>query len=141
MVMKEEEPERCRRYLERAEAFGKDFVYWFAEDGSALPYGRSLTYRFAQAAFYSACIMAHIEPLPLPVMKGIIVRHLEYWMKQPIFDHTGLMTIGYCYPNLQMTERYHSPQSPYWAMKIFACLALPEEDVYKRQQGTQGEIS
>lgn len=130
MAMKDEDPERCRRYLNRAEAFGKDFVYWFAEDGSALPYGRSLTYRFAQAAFYSACIMAHIEPLPLPVMKGIIVRHLDYWMNQPIFDHGGLMTIGYCYPNLQMTESYNAPGSPYWAMKTFACLALPEEDPF-----------
>lgn len=130
MVMKEEDPKRCRRYLERAEQFGKDFVYWFAEDGSALPYGRSLTYRFAQAAFYSACVMAHIEPLPLPVMKGILVRHLEYWMNLPIFDHSGLLTIGYCYPNLQMTESYNSPQSPYWAMKAFACLALPEDDPF-----------
>lgn len=130
MAMKDEDPERCQRYLDRAEAFGKDFVYWFAEDGSALPYGRSLTYRFAQAAFYSACVMAHIEPLPLPVMKGIIVRHMDYWMNQPIFDHAGLMTIGYCYPNLQMTESYNAPGSPYWAMKIFACLALPEEDPF-----------
>ncbi|HIU74458.1 MAG TPA: DUF2264 domain-containing protein [Candidatus Pelethocola excrementipullorum] len=130
MAMKDEDPERCRRYLDRAETFGKDFVYWFAEDGSALPYGRSLTYRFAQVAFYSACIMAHIEPLPLPVMKGIIVRHMDYWLNQPIFDHAGLMTIGYCYPNLQMTESYNAPGSPYWAMKTFACLALPKEDPF-----------
>lgn len=130
IVMKEEDPLRCKRFLERAEVFGRDFVYWFAEDGSALPYGRSLTYRFAQAAFYSACVMARIEPLPLSVMKGIIVRHLEYWMKQPIFDHAGLLTIGYCYPNLQMAESYNAPGSPYWAMKAFACLALPGEDPF-----------
>lgn len=130
VVMKEEDPERSRAYLERAEKFGKDFVYWFSEDGSALPYGRSLTYRFAQAAFYSACVMAHIEPLPLPVMKGIIVRHLQYWMDKPIFDHAGLLTLGYGYPNLQMTESYNAPGSPYWAMKIFACLALPKEDEF-----------
>ncbi|HWT76063.1 MAG TPA: DUF2264 domain-containing protein [Mobilitalea sp.] len=130
IVMKEEDPERSELYLKRAEIFGKDFVYWFSEDGSALPYGRSLAYRFAQAAFYSACVVAHIEPLPLSVMKGIIVRHLEYWMHQPIFDHAGLLTIGYCYPNLQMTESYNSPGSPYWAMKIFACLALPEDDPF-----------
>jgi hypothetical protein len=130
IVMKEEDPERCQRFLKRAEAFGKDFVYWFSEDGSALPYGRSLIYRFAQASFYSACVMAHIEPLPLAVMKGIIVRHLNYWMNQPIFDHTGLLTIGYCYPNLQITESYNSPESPYWAMKSFLCLALPEDDIF-----------
>lgn len=130
MVMKEEDPVRCQRYLKRAEIFGKDFACWFSADGSALPYGRSLAYRFAQVAFYSACVMAHIEPLPLPVMKGIIVRHLEYWLRQPIFDHAGLLTIGYCYPNLQMAESYNAPGSPYWAMKAFACLILPEEEPF-----------
>lgn len=129
-VMKEEDAERCEAYIERALQFGKDFVYWFSEDGSALPYGRSLTYRFAQSAFYSACVMAHIEPLPMPVMKGIIVRNLEYWMKQPVFDNVGILTIGYCYANLQMSESYNSPQSPYWAMKTFAILALDENEPF-----------
>lgn len=130
MAMKEDEPERCEEYLRRAMQFGKDFAYWFSEDGSALPYGRSLTYRFAQSAFYSICVMAHIEPLPLSVMKGIIVRNLEYWQRQPIFDHTGILTIGYCYANLQMSESYNSPQSPYWAMKTFAVLALDKDDSF-----------
>lgn len=130
MVMKDEDPIRSKNYLERAMTFGKDFAYWFSEDGSSLPYGRSLTYRFAQVSFYSACVMAHIEPLPLPVMKGIIVRHLEYWMQQPIFDNAGLLTIGYCYPNLHMSESYNAPGSPYWAMKTFACLMLADTDPF-----------
>lgn len=128
MAMKEEDPQRSARFLQRAETFGKDFVFWFDENGSGLPYGRSLTYRFAQVSFYSACVMAGIEPLPLPVMKGLIVRHLNYWMNQNIFDRAGLLTIGYCYPNLTMSESYNAPGSPYWAMKTFACLALPEND-------------
>lgn len=94
--------ERCKRFIDRAMKFGKDFAYWFAEDGSAVPYGRSQTYRFAQASFYSACVMANIEPLPLGTMKGIIVRNLEYWLQKPIFDNAGVLTIGYGYPNLTM---------------------------------------
>lgn len=127
IIMKKEDPQRCAVFIKRAEQFGRDFVYWFAEDGSAVPYGRSLTYRFAQSAFYSACIMADIEPLPLGVMKGIIVRNLQYWMSKPIFDKAGLLTIGYGYPNLHMAENYNAPGSPYWAMKTFAILALPDE--------------
>ncbi len=130
MFMQDTDPERCSRFLERAMQFGKEFVYWFSPDGSAVPYGRSLTYRFAQAAFYSACVMAEIEPLPLGVMKGIIVRNLEYWLRQPVFDHAGVLTIGYCYPNLQMAESYNAPGSPYWCMKLFACLARPENDPF-----------
>ena len=36
------------RYVERARAFAPDFRCWFAPDGAAVPFGRSLTYRFAQ---------------------------------------------------------------------------------------------
>ena len=128
IFMKDSDPERCQRYIDRAMDFGKNFAYWFSENGSAVPYGRSQTYRFAQASFYSACVMAKIEPLPLGVMKGIVVRHLEYWLSKPIFDHDGVLTIGYEYPNLTMAESYNAPGSPYWGFKIFACLTLPEED-------------
>ena len=128
IFMKDSDPERCGRYIDRALDFGRNFAYWFSENGSAVPYGRSQTYRFAQASFFSACVMAKIEPLPLGVMKGIIVRHLEYWMDKPIFDHDGVLTIGYEYPNLTMAESYNAPGSPYWGLKIFACLTLPAED-------------
>lgn len=50
-LMEQEDPERSRVFKERARLFAVDFIGWFAPDGSALPYGRSLTYRFAQSAF------------------------------------------------------------------------------------------
>lgn len=128
MYRKKQDPERCKRYIERAMQFGKEFLYWFADNGSALPYGRSQVYRFAQSAFYSICVAAGIEPVPKAVMKGILARNLNYWMKQPIFDQAGLLTIGYAYPNLTMVESYNAPGSPYWSMKIFACLYLNAED-------------
>ena len=121
------DPERAGRFRERALEFGKSFALWFDENGAALPYGRSLTYRFGQCAFYSACVWAGLNPLPLPVMKGIIVRNLQWWMERPIFDRDGVLTVGYCYPNLYMSERYNAPGSPYWAMKTFLLLALPDE--------------
>lgn len=121
------DPERAALLQSRACEFARQFVYWFDEKGAALPYGRSLTYRFSQVAFFSACVLTGLEPLPLGVMKGLIVRHLEDWMQYPIFDRNHVLTIGFGYPNLIMAERYNAPGSPYWAMKTFAILALPEE--------------
>ena len=69
-VMNEEDPERCEIYKERAMLFAKEFIYWFDESGASLPYGRSLTYRFSQVSFFSACLMAGIEPFPVGVIKG-----------------------------------------------------------------------
>lgn len=126
-VMEDEDPERCRIYKERAMLFAKEFIYWFDENGASLPYGRSLTYRFSQVSFFSACLMAGIEPFPIGVMKGLIVRHICDWFKKPIFDRDDILTIGYGYPNLVMGERYNGPGSPYWAMKTFAILMLPDD--------------
>lgn len=122
-----EDPERAARFRQRAMEFGSQFMTWFDADGAALPYGRSLTYRFGQCAFYSACIWAGLEPLPLPVMKGIIVRNLQWWMSKPIFDRSGVLTVGYCYPQFFMSERYNAPGSPYWGLKTFIVLGLPDD--------------
>ena len=124
--MEEEDPERCRRFRERALAFGKDYIYWFSEDGSSFAYGRSMTYRFAQIAYFSVCAMCGVEVFPLPVLKGLIVRHLVHWLNLPVWDNADILTIGYAYPNLQMSESYNAPGSPYWAMKAFMFLALPD---------------
>lgn len=126
-VMEKEDPNRCAIFKDRASLFAKQFIYWFDEEGAGLPYGRSLTYRFSQVSFFSACLMADVMPFSIGVMKGLIVRHLCDWMKKPIFDRDDILTIGYGYPNLVMGERYNGPGSPYWALKTFAVLMLPNE--------------
>lgn len=126
-VMEKDDSKRCEIYKERANTFGKTFIYWFDEEGNALPFGRSLTYRFSQVSFWSACLMADVTPFPVGVMKGLIARHLTTWMEKPIFDGNHILTIGYEYPNLVMGERYNGPGSPYWSLKTFAFLMLPDE--------------
>ena len=126
-VMEKEDPENSKKYKERAMLFARDFIYWFDDDGSALAFGRSLTYRFAQCCFWSACVFAGIEPFPMGVMKGIISRNLEWWMNQPIFDNGNVLSVGYTYPNANMAEQYNAYGSPYWALKTFLILALDDE--------------
>lgn len=126
-LMYEEDKERAIRFKERAAQFAKQFIHWFAEDGSAIPYGRSMAYRFSQAAFWGALAYADVDTFPHGVVKGIFLRHLRWWFKQPIFTSDGVMTIGYTYPNLIMAENYNAPSSVYWAMKAFLPLALPDE--------------
>ena len=121
-----DDPTTAARYRERARIFAQDFVHWFAADGAALPFGRSLTYRFAQGAFWGALAFADVEALPWGTIKGIYLRHLRWWSRQPIRTDSGLLTIGYAYPNLIPAESYNGPGSPYWALKVFLPLALPE---------------
>ena len=127
MAMKDDDPETAKKFKDRAEMFGKQFIYWFADNGEALPYGRSLTYRFAQIAFWGMCLAADVRPYPIEVIKGIIVRNLKAWFEDTlIFDNAGILTIGYKYPNLIFAEHYNAPGSPYWSMKAFAFMMLDD---------------
>lgn len=125
-LMENDDPVRSRLYKKRAAQFAEQFIYWFAEDGSALPYGRSLAYRFAQSAFWGAMAFAGVEWESPGVLKGLLLRNLRWWFSQPIFRPDGTLTIGYAYPSLIMAENYNSPGSPYWALKSFLPLALGE---------------
>lgn len=130
-----EDTKRCQIYRDRATKFAKQFQHWFASDGAALPYGRSLTYKFATGSFWAAMVFAEEELLPWGVVKGYFLRHLRWWSKQPFSRvGSGLMSMGWAYPNPIMCERYNSPQSPYWGTKIFFPLALPESHPFWKAQ-------
>lgn len=130
VFMSDDDPTNAQAFKERADLFGKQFLYWFDEDGAGVPYGRSLTYRFAQVAFFSACVFAGVETLDLPVIKGIIDRNLSVWWHSHMQDFSGILQIGYEYPNLIMAEAYNAPGSPLWALKTFLLLALDDNHPY-----------
>ncbi|MDY3031034.1 MAG: DUF2264 domain-containing protein [Clostridia bacterium] len=130
LVMRDEDKERSKEFINRAERFGKDFIYWFSENSEAVPYGRSLTYRFAQISFWSACLISGAKPFDYGVIKGIISRHMSDWAAAPICDNSGTLTTGYKYPNMHMTEWYNASGSPYWAFKAFAILMLPDNHLF-----------
>lgn len=127
IAMEKDDESRAKLYKSRAEEFAKDFIYWSDENGEFLPYGRSLTYRFAQCAFWGACVAADIRPFSLEVMKGIIARSLDAWTSKNIFDTGGLLSVGYDYPNLLMAEHYNAHGSPYWGLKAYIFLMLPDD--------------
>ena len=119
--------ERASLYIERARLFAPRYVKWFADNGSVIPYGRSLTYRFAAQSFFSACAFAGVEAVPWGVMKRIVLQGLRRWFSLPILDNGGILSIGYGYPNLIMADAYNSPGSPYWGLKVFLVLALKQD--------------
>lgn len=125
-MMEKTEPDYCEILKSRSAEFSRDFVYWFSNDGNEIPYGRSLTYRFAHSAFFGALAFAQAEGIDYGVMKHLVLANLETWLKRPVFDNAGVLTIGYGYPNLFMSERYNGPGSPYWGLKAFIMLALPD---------------
>lgn len=128
--MQDIDPARALCYRQRARQFAQDYVHYFTAGGSAVPFGRSLIYRFVQVAFWSAAAFTGLDVFPMPVLKGLILRHLDWWLEQPFISRDGLFSLGYTYPNLVMTEDYNAPGSPYWAGKALLILALPAESEF-----------
>lgn len=118
------------KFKERASEFAKDYIYWFSDDGEGLPYGRSLTYRFAQTAFWSMCVLNDVLPFSVGQMKGFINRTLRKWLRSDMLDNSGILTVGYKYPNILMAEHYNAVGSAYWCLMIFAVLALDDKHEY-----------
>ncbi len=122
-----EEAERIREIRKRATLFAQDYQYWFDCKGRAVPFGRSLTYRFAQGAFWSALVFADVEALPWPKVKALFSNHMQTWVREAIFTENGILNVGYTYPNLNMAESYNAVGSPYWAFKAFLLLAVDQK--------------
>ncbi|WP_253381950.1 DUF2264 domain-containing protein [unidentified bacterial endosymbiont] len=125
---------RANILRERSRLFAEDFIYWSAADGASVPFGRSLTYRFAMVAFWSAVAYSGLEVFTPGIVKGIVLRHLRWWQQQPMTDRDGILTLGFACPNLAMCEDYNSPGSPYWALKTYLILALPEAHPFWQAQ-------
>lgn len=135
-LTEEENPERSNCFKLRARKFAQSYHHFFDKDGAAIPFGRSLTYRFAQAAFWSALVFANVEALPWGEIKGLYARNMSYWFKQAILTNDGLLSVGYAYENLTMAEGYNSPGSPYWAYKSFLLLAVEKSHPYWLAEAT-----
>ncbi|RMJ10891.1 hypothetical protein CDV36_009467 [Fusarium kuroshium] len=127
----QEDEERVQRYRQQAAEFASQYWRYFDVNGAAIPFGRSMTYRFAFGAFWAALALVD-APLLGPVgtlgsIKGMLLRHFRWWSKKPeIFNSDGTMNIGFAYPNMYMCEDYNSRQSVYWCLKSFIVLGLPE---------------
>ncbi|OLN92830.1 hypothetical protein CCHL11_06720 [Colletotrichum chlorophyti] len=131
------DPVRAELYRQRARDFGATFWRYFDAEGAAIPFGRSLTYRFACGGYFAALALAQVPDMPTPLdspgaIKGFLLRHLRWWSKnsEDIFYPDGTLNIGWLYPNMYLSEDYNSPQSPYWCLKTLIAVGLAENDVF-----------
>lgn len=129
------------RYVAPAAGFARRFRSWFAADGAAVPYGRSLGYRFAQGSLWGALAAADVEAVPWSEAAGFARRHLAWWWDRPILDPEGRLTVGCGYPNDALVEQYLTAGSPWWAMKLFiGLLAEPEHPFWAEETSGPGPV-
>jgi hypothetical protein len=64
--LEKDSPEIAQRFRDRAAKSSLAIVNLFAPDGHSIPFGRSMTYRFATSAFWAACAFDGVEVCLLP---------------------------------------------------------------------------
>ena len=125
------EDNRSDKFLHRSKLFAQSFKLFFSKEGNALAFGRSLTYKFAQVAFWAIYSDFLDDEYELSYIKGIINRNLTWWQSQNIIDSNGFLNIGYSYHNQFMTEYYNAKGSSYWCLKLFIILINKSDRFFK----------
>lgn len=60
-------------------------------------------------SLWSAVAFSGLNVFSPGIVKGIVLRHLRWWQRQPMTDRDGILTLGFTYPNLVMCEDYNAP--------------------------------
>ena len=118
------------RIKETSDKFLKVLPYFFGRDGGPIPFGRSLTYRFASNAAIAWNFINGTNALNPGEARRIASGTLKYFWDYGCFGENGLISIGYRGKNADVGEAYISSGSPYWASQGLACLLIPENDPF-----------
>lgn len=116
-------------FKQRVREFARNFRYFFAADGSAPCFGRSMIYRFGYLSpiilgYYLGCL--DISPGEVKTMCN---NGLKFFFDHEIFTDANHLSMGYLRPVAEITEHYSCGGSPYWAVKSFNMFLIPEDDL------------
>lgn len=128
---------RAEEYKKRTEIFFDYFTHMFDIDGSTCAYGRSLSYRFAQSAFFGAAAMADCN-VNYGLARRILIKNVSYFMENSILNDDNTFPPGYLYDSPAVVENYTSSGGAYWCAKTFLALLLPEN--HKFWQAEESEM-
>nr|WP_240150419.1 DUF2264 domain-containing protein [Streptomyces sp. SID7805] len=99
----------------------------FDTNGAPIPFGRSLTYRFAAtAAPWLGALTGH-TPLTPGATRRLASGALRHFLDRGAVTEDGLLPLGWYGPYAPMLQGYSGPASPYWASKGFLGLLLPAD--------------
>ncbi|GLW17502.1 hypothetical protein Stsp01_42450 [Streptomyces sp. NBRC 13847] len=97
----------------------------FDTNGAPLPFGRSLTYRFAAAAAPWLGALTGHTPLTPGATRRLASGAVRHFLDRGAVTRDGLLPLGWYGPYAPMLQSYSGPASPYWAAKGFLGLLLP----------------
>jgi Uncharacterized protein conserved in bacteria len=125
-----EKPARAERWREWARAFTRDYEHFFAASGEHPAFGRSITYRFNSLAPFGLAVLENCTDVPLGRIRRLCTRNLEFFLRRPIYQEQGCLSVGWLDRFDASAELYTCAGSPYWAAKGFSPLLLPSTHAF-----------
>jgi len=110
--------------------FLESFPYLFGRDGVLVPWGRSLTYRFAGVAPIAWAILNGNNTLSPGLARRIASGNLKYFWEHGCLGENGLLNMGFWGTNYSVPEYYINPGDPYFALYGLSCLLIPGDDPF-----------
>lgn len=110
--------------------FFESFPFLFGRDGGPIPWGRSLSYRFASNSAIAWSVINHTCTLSNGEARRIASGSLKYFWEHGCLGANGLLDIGYWGSNAGLAEDYLYPGDPYFAVQGLSCLLIPESDPF-----------
>jgi len=116
---------RLKRFLEKA-------PYFFAENGSHILFGRSLSYRWA---VLMPLVEAYVQGMwnhSPGLLRAIVRRNLEFHWNVGTFDKANgkLRETLTEHGSMAIREVYIDNGHPYWCMQAFSLYAIPPQDAF-----------
>ncbi len=118
-------PERVDRWRGWTREFLCDYTHFFAATGEHVPFGRSLTYRFAASAPFALAAKSGDSPVPPGLARRLCMRNIEFFVPASRSQEGQALPLGWVDEFPALAEAYSCAGSPYWAAKGFAPLLLP----------------
>ena len=114
-------------FQHRLDAYLADAVVLTGADGGMLAQGRSLIYRYAQAATFWMGAYSGSSALSPGLVRRVTSGLVRHFTDRGVPGADGVLTLGWYDQWRPLAQSYSGPGSPYWACKGLLGLALPPD--------------
>lgn len=121
--------ERKKKYIERTNEFLPRYAHCFDKTGSHIPFGRSLSYRYAASGIFPLAVFAGCDFDP-GLARNMVLKNINYFAENMSVREDGILPPGFLYSSPGVIENYTSDGGPYWCTKAFWALFLPEDHAF-----------
>lgn len=113
-------------FQKRTQEFLTQYYYWFDTNGGNIPFGRSLSYRYAASAVFPTAALGGCN-INYGAARYAMLKNIDYYQNQKNLKNHEILPPGFLYSNTGVIENYTSDNGAYWCTKPFLALLFKED--------------